>query len=136
MDDVYACGILSSYAHHGCRGREKRAEKRARTGRARPLSREEADSAALAIEETVKELISMGFDEQAAREAVHKARQDIQVSANPVTEKVPTSAPQASRAGRKRKSSAGPATPGALGAAVAPASPAATSLGAAFSAAT
>eukprot|EP01043_Picozoa_sp_COSAG02_P078749 COSAG02_NODE_17886_length_973_cov_1.583524_1_plen_188_part_10 len=120
MDDDYARGFLGSYVHRGCRSREKRAEKRARTGRARPLSREEADSAALAIEETVKELISMGFDEQAAREAVQKARQDIQASTNSVAAEVPTSAPQASRAGRKRISSTVPATPGALGAAVAP----------------
>lgn len=46
-------------------------------GKSRPLSREESDSAAKAIEDTVAELISMGFDEQAAREAVEKARRDM-----------------------------------------------------------
>jgi hypothetical protein len=76
----------------------------------------------VAIEETIKELVSMGFDEQAAREAVQKARQGIQVPSTsaPVPAEVPTSAPQTSSAGRKRKSSADPATPGALGAAAAP----------------
>ena len=101
--------------------REKRAEKRARTVRGRPLSREESDSAALAIEDTVKELISMGFEEKAAREAVQKARQDLRVASNsPAVTAEPLSASQTSSAGRKRKSPTDSAEPAALGAAVAP----------------
>ena len=97
--------------------REKRAEKRKHK---RPLSREEADSNATAVEDTVKELMGMGFDEAAARAAVTKELKSKMAMSSSAAEEGPAASAPAggSKAKKRRKSSTGAAA--TLGAAIAP----------------
>ena len=88
--------------------REKKEAKRQETGTAkpkRPLSREESDNAARAVEDTVKELMAMGFDEAAAREATNNAK--LALSAAPAAAAPAAAAPAvAPKAKRQKKGKA------------------------------